>query len=107
VCAIRHPLRPGDCHLLLYTKVRQFTIVPHSSSYVWRYGVQCHRVDAVPANLASGRASLQVLWSSCVRQLESRADGGLEVAHRRSWRRLVVLGSHSAGDGAIVLEVVA
>jgi hypothetical protein len=19
--------------------------VPHSSSYVWRYGVQCHRVD--------------------------------------------------------------
>jgi hypothetical protein len=45
-------------------KERQFTIVPHSSSYAWRYGVQCHRGNAVLANLASGGASLQVLYPS-------------------------------------------
>jgi hypothetical protein len=45
--------------------------------------------------------------SSCVRQLEGRADGGLGVAQRRTWRRLVILGSHSVGDGAAVLGMVA
>jgi hypothetical protein len=39
-------------------------------------------------------------------QLESWADGGLEVAQQRVWRRLVVLGSHSTGDGAAVLGMV-
>jgi hypothetical protein len=48
-----------------------------------------------------------LLWSSCVRQFEGRDDRGLEVAQRRTWRRLVVLGSHSAGDGAAVLGMVA
>jgi hypothetical protein len=43
-----------------------------------------------------------LVWSSCVRQLEGWADGGLEVAQRRAWRRLVVLGSHNAGDGTVV-----
>jgi hypothetical protein len=79
---------------------------------------------AVLANLASDRASLQVLCpsrsgfegsgmgaspfrSSCVRQLKGWADGRLGVALRRTWRRLVVLGSHSVGDGAAVLGMVA
>jgi hypothetical protein len=77
----------------------------------------------VLANLASGRASLRsctrpgvVSWvaawellvrSSYVRQLEGWADGGLEVTQRWSWRCLVALGSHSAGDGAVVLGMVA
>jgi hypothetical protein len=78
---------------------------------------------AVLTNLASGgrrgescaypgAVSRVVAWeplvrSSCVRQLEGWADGGLEVAQRRAWRRLVVLGSHSVGDGAAVLGMVA
>jgi hypothetical protein len=78
---------------------------------------------AVLMNLASGgrrgescaypgEVSRVVAWeplvrSSCVRQLEGWADGGLEVAQRRAWRRLVVLGSHSVGDGAAVLVMVA
>jgi hypothetical protein len=44
--------------------------------------------------------------SSSVRQLEGWAEGGLEDAQQRVWRRLVVLGSHSAGDGAAVLGMV-
>jgi hypothetical protein len=36
-----------------------------------------------------------------VRQLEGWADGGPEVAQRRAWRCLVVLGSHSVGDGGV------
>jgi hypothetical protein len=48
-----------------------------------------------------------LVWSSCVRQLEGWADGWLEVAQRRAWRRLVVLGSHSTGDGVAVLGMVA
>jgi hypothetical protein len=44
-----------------------------------------------------------LVWSSCIRQLEGWADGELEVAQQRVWRRLVVLGSNSAGDGAAVL----
>jgi hypothetical protein len=44
-----------------------------------------------------------LVWSSSVRQFESWADGGLELAQQRVWRCLVVLGSHNAGDGAAVL----
>jgi hypothetical protein len=44
-----------------------------------------------------------LVWSSSVRQLESWVDGGLKVAQQRVWRCLVVLGSHSIGDGAAVL----
>jgi hypothetical protein len=46
-----------------------------------------------------------LVWSSSVCQLESWDDGGLEVAQQRVWRCLVVLGSHSTGDGAAVLGV--
>jgi hypothetical protein len=48
-----------------------------------------------------------LLWSLHVRQLEGRAVGRPAVAHRWAWRRLVVLDSHSAGDGAAVLGMVA
>jgi hypothetical protein len=48
-----------------------------------------------------------LLWSSCVRQLEGRADGRPAVAQRRAWRRLVILDSHNAGDGAAVPGMVA
>jgi hypothetical protein len=48
-----------------------------------------------------------LLWSSCVRQLEGRADGRPAVAQRRAWRRLVVLDSHTTGDGAAVPGMVA
>jgi hypothetical protein len=48
-----------------------------------------------------------LVWPSSVRQLEGWADGRLEVAQQWAWRRLVVLGSHSVGDGAAVLGVVA
>jgi hypothetical protein len=44
-----------------------------------------------------------LIWSSSVRRLESWADGGLEVAQQRVWRRLVIPGSHNTGDGATVL----
>jgi hypothetical protein len=79
---------------------------------------------AVLVNLASGRALLRTLCPSrsgfegsgvgdspfrlsCVCQLEVWADGRPRVAQRRAWRHLVVLGSHSAGDGAAVLVMVA
>jgi hypothetical protein len=78
---------------------------------------------AVLANLASGGALLRTLcpsrsgfersawelliWSLCMRQLEGWANGRLEVAQRQMWSCLVVLGSHSAGDGAAVLGMVA
>jgi hypothetical protein len=48
-----------------------------------------------------------LVWSLCMRQLEGWADGGLEVAQRQAWRHLVVLGFHSAGDGAAALGMVA
>jgi hypothetical protein len=59
-----------------------------------------------------GLISRAVVWVPlvrllCVRQLEGWADGGLEVTQRRTWRRLVVLGPHSTGDGATVLGMVA
>jgi hypothetical protein len=47
-----------------------------------------------------------LIWSLFVRQLESWADGGLEVAQQRVWRCLVVLGSHNTGVGAAVLGMV-
>jgi hypothetical protein len=43
-----------------------------------------------------------LIWSLSVRWLEGAADGRSEEAQQRAWRRLVVLGSHSAGDGAAV-----
>jgi hypothetical protein len=48
-----------------------------------------------------------LLWSSCVRQLEGRADGRPAVPQRWAWRRLVILDSHSARDGAAVPGMVA
>jgi hypothetical protein len=48
-----------------------------------------------------------LFWSLCVRQLEGRADGRPAVAQRRAWRRLVVLCSHSVGDGAAVPDMAA
>jgi hypothetical protein len=42
------------------------------------------------------------VWSSSVRWLDGAADGRLEDAQQRAWQRLVVLGSHSARDGAAV-----
>jgi hypothetical protein len=48
-----------------------------------------------------------LLWSSCARQLEGQADGRPAVAQRRAWRRLVVLDSNSARDGAAVPGMVA
>jgi hypothetical protein len=93
--------------------------MPHGSSDM--YGGMAHSVAelmVVLANLASGgrcgkscacpgAASRVVVWeilvwSSSVRQLEGRADGGLEDAQRRVWRCPVVLGSHSTGDDAAV-----
>jgi hypothetical protein len=47
------------------------------------------------------------VWSSPVRQLESWNDGGLEVAQQWVWRCLVILVSHSTGDGAAVLGMAA
>jgi hypothetical protein len=44
--------------------------------------------------------------SSSIRQLEGWADGELEVAQQRAWRRYDILGSHSVGDGAAVLGMV-
>jgi hypothetical protein len=42
------------------------------------------------------------VWSPSVRWLEGAADGRLEDAQQRTWRRPVVLGSHITGDGAAV-----
>jgi hypothetical protein len=41
------PLRPGDCPSF-YRSRRQFTGVPHYSSYVWRHGAQYNGVDGRP-----------------------------------------------------------
>jgi hypothetical protein len=38
--------------------------VPHSSNYVWRYGVQCHRVDGRPGESCFWRVSWRVLCLS-------------------------------------------
>jgi hypothetical protein len=48
-----------------------------------------------------------LFWPSCVRQLEGWADGRPAVAQRRAWQRLVIPDSHSVGDGAAVLWMVA
>jgi hypothetical protein len=48
-----------------------------------------------------------LFWSTCVHQLEGRADGRSAVAQRQTWCRLVILDSHSAGDGAVVPGMVA
>jgi hypothetical protein len=42
------PLHPGDCPSFYRPRRRQFTGVPHCSSYVWRYGAQYNRVDGRP-----------------------------------------------------------
>jgi hypothetical protein len=47
------------------------------------------------------------VWSPSVRRLGGAADGRPEDVQQRAWRRLVVLGSHSAGDGSSVPGMVA
>jgi hypothetical protein len=42
------PLRLGDYPSFYRPRRRQFTGVPHCSSYVWRYGAQCRGVDGRP-----------------------------------------------------------
>jgi hypothetical protein len=98
--------------------------VPHSSKAT--YGGMVHNVVelmVVLTNLApSGRrgescacpgAALWVAewappaWVAVVRWFEGIADGRPEDAQWRGWRCLVVPGSHSVGDGAAVLGMVA
>jgi hypothetical protein len=97
--------------------------MPHSFSYVWRYGVQRRRVDGpwrilllaercgVPCirpGAASRVAVWELLpWSSCVRHFEGRADGRLAVAQQRACWRLVAPYSHNIGDGVAVPGMVA
>jgi hypothetical protein len=88
-------------------------------------GMVCSATEwmVVLTNLASGRRRGEscacpgaisravvwepLVWPFCMRQLMGWADRGLEVTQRWAWRRLVVLGSHSTGDGAAVLGMVA
>jgi hypothetical protein len=39
---------PGDCLSFYRPRRKQFTSMPHCSSYVWRHGVHCHGVDGRP-----------------------------------------------------------
>jgi hypothetical protein len=47
-CSLSSPLQLGDCPSFYRPRKSQFTGVPHYSSYVWRYGVQCRGVDGRP-----------------------------------------------------------
>jgi hypothetical protein len=80
--------------------------VPQSGWLSWRILLLvgcCCEPCARPGAASRVAAWELLLWSLCVHQLEGWVDGRLEVAQQRTWRRLVVLGSHGAGDGAAVL----
>jgi hypothetical protein len=47
-CSLSSPLLLGDCPSFYRPRRKQFTGVPHWSSYVWRYGAQCRGVDGRP-----------------------------------------------------------
>jgi hypothetical protein len=62
VCDVHRPPRPGDRPLLLLAKGWKFTIVPHSSNYMWWYGVQRREVDGRPGESFSRRTSWCALF---------------------------------------------
>jgi hypothetical protein len=67
------PLRPGDCPSFYRPRRRQFTSVPHCSSYVWRYGAQYNGVDDRPGESGFRRSIM-----SCPVSAQERLRG---------WRR--------------------
>jgi hypothetical protein len=64
------PLRLGDYPSFYRQRRRQFTGVPHYSSYVWRYGAQCNGVDA-----RLGKSSFRRSVVACPLSAQERLRG--------------------------------
>jgi hypothetical protein len=94
-----------------------------SKFYMRQHGAQCRVIDSRPDEscfwLASwwilclsmggfeGSSAAALVWSPFVCRFEGSADGRSEAAQRRAWQCPIDLGSHSAGDDAAVLGMVA
>jgi hypothetical protein len=99
------PLRPGDCPSFYRPRRRQFTGVPHCSSYVCWYGVQCCGVD--------GRPGESCLWRgvmACPVSVQERLRGW-QCRSRPFGRRLCADSrvqltgghtGHSSGRGGVL-----
>jgi hypothetical protein len=104
---VRYPssLQLGDCLLLLQAKRRQFTIVPHSFSYVWRYGVHRHGVDDRP-----GESRFWQSVMACLVSVQDRLRGWRCESFFPGRRACVISSvgltegrrSHSGGRGCVL-----
>jgi hypothetical protein len=81
----------------------QFTIVPHSFSYVWRYGVQRHGVDDRPSESCFWQG-VTVCPVSVQERLRGRRRGILSSGRRVcvSLRVGLMEGRHSGGRGDVL-----
>jgi hypothetical protein len=83
----------------------EFTIAPHSFSYVWRYGVQCRGVDGRPGESCFWQ-SVMVCHVSVQEQLRGWRRGSLSSGRRACVSSRVGLmesrRSHSGGHGDVL-----